>query len=207
MKMKNTYKLYWEPTICLANQRPFIKKSTNDYRNPVFIDFDPLDNSIGDTYDVNLGFYSNYGVCYKEGSYLNGTYVNKQIQEGIKDMVTCSSTEDPVEMSKCSKYADELKLPYVKRRPDSVTDADDTSKNKNWNYSPDIESYLPDGYIHSNKMWQITMETDYWDDSFYKGYPWHLDDCIPNFDVSIVKPHDLVAFPIFKGLGYNITYS
>ena len=95
MKMKNTYKLYWEPTICLANQRPFIKETPIDYRNPVFIDFDPLDYSIGDTYDVNLGFYSNYGVCYKEGSYLNGTYVNKQIQEGIKHMVTCSSTEDP----------------------------------------------------------------------------------------------------------------
>ena len=40
--------------------------------------------------------------------------IDKQIEEGIKHMVTCSATEDPVEMSKCSKYADELKLPYVK---------------------------------------------------------------------------------------------
>ena len=206
MKIKNTYKLYWEPVICLDNQRSFIKKNCVDYRNPVFIDFNSTEN-LGDNYDVNLGFYSNYGACYKKGSYLNGTLVTDEIEKGIQYMVTCSSTEDAEEMSKCSKKSDELGLPYLKKRPDSVTDDQDNSKDKNWNYSPDIESYLPDGYIHSNKMWQLTMEDDYWDDSFYKGYPWHLDDCIPNLDTGIIKPHDLVAFPIFKGLGYNISYS
>ena len=207
MKIKNTYNLYWEPVICLGNQRSFIKKGYTDYRNPVFIDFEStIDESLGDNYDVNLGFYSNYGICYPKGSYLNGTLVTDEIIKGIQYMVTCSATENAEEMTKCSKKADELGLPYLKGRPDSVTDDQDNSKDKNWNYSPDIESYFPDGYISSNKMWQLTMDGDYYDDAFYKGYPFHLDDCIPNFDNGIIKPHDLVAFPIFKGLGYNITY-
>ena len=33
-----------------------------------------------------------------------------------------------------------------------------------------------------------------------------MDDCIPNLDNEIRKPHDIIAFPIFKGLGYNLTY-
>ena len=110
-------------------------------------------------------------------------------------------------MSECSKEADEKGLPLLKKRPDNINDEDDDTPNKNWNYSPLIESYFPKGYIHSNQMWQLTMEEDYSDDSFYKGYPYHLDDCIPNLDNPITKPHDLIAFPIFKGLGYNISYS
>ena len=51
-------------------------------------------------------------------------------------------------------------------------------------------------------MWQLTL-SDYSDDSLYKGYPY----CIPNLDNEVHKPQDLIAFPIYKGLGYNITYS
>ena len=206
MKVRNTYKLYWEPTICLANQKPFIKEHLNDYRNPVFLDFKEDLRGIKDAHDVNLGFNSTYGICYDENSYIGGQKITRDLLDKMYYMMSCSDTEDAQKMSECSKKADIWGLPLVKKRPDDITDADDTTPGKKWNYSPLIESYLPDGYIHSNKMWQLTMEEDYSDDSFYKGYPFHLDDCIPNLDNPITKPHDLIAFPIYKGLGYNITY-
>ena len=212
MKIRNTYKLYWEPTICHANQLSFIKESYIDYKNPLFVDFDKLDdiNSYGDNYDVNLGFSPQYGVCYDTNSYMNGIKVNETILEDIKKMTVCSNTLDAEEMTKCSKDFDNKYknqgYPIVKKRPDEITDENDKTPNKNWNYSPLIESYLPEGYINTNQMWQLTI-SDYSDDSFYKGYPFHLDDCIPNLDNPINKPHDLIAFPIYKGLGYKISYS
>ena len=208
MKIKNTYNLYWEPTICLKNQRPFMKKSYSDYRNPVFIDFNEDLSDVKDDHEINLGFSSVYGICYDENSYIGGRKLNSDLISKMNIMMSCSSTEDALEMSKCSRKADEWGLPLVKKRPENVTDNDDNTPNHNWNYSPLIESYYPKGYIYSNKMWQLDMgKPDYYDDSFWKGYPFHMDDCIPNFDNSINKPHDLIAFPIFKGLGYNITYS
>ena len=208
MKIKNTYNLYWEPTICKNNQRPFMKKHYSDYRNPVFIDFHEDLEKVKSDHDLNLGFSSVYGVCYDENSYIGGRKLNSTIISQMEKMMSCSTTEDALTMSECSKQADKWGLPLVKKRPDNVSDEDDTTPNHNWNYSPLIESYYPQGYIYSNKMWQLDMgRPDYYDDSFWKGYPFHMDDCIPNFDNSITKPHDLIAFPIYKGLGYNITYS
>ena len=206
MKIRNTYKLYWEPTICKNNQITFFKEKYQDYRNPIFDNFEN-ENIVGDDNDINLGFTSQYGMCYDTNSFIGGEKITNEILNGIKEMKICSDSEDAVKMSECSKKADELELPLLKKRPDNIKDENDNTPNKNWNYSPLIKSYYPNGYIHSNQMWQLTMEEDYSDDSFYKGYPYHLDDCIPNLDNPINKPHDLIAFPIFKGLGYNISYS
>ena len=214
MKVRNTYKLYWEPTICKGNQISFMKESYGDYRNPTFLDYQNLDDlsTLGDDYDVNLGFTPQYGVCYSNtNSYLNGIKVNDSIINTINEMTSCSDSLDAAQMTACSKEFDkkytDKNIPIVKTRPNTITDEQDKSYNKNWNYSPLIEGYLPEGYIHSNKMWQLTLEPDYSDDSFWKGYPWHLDNCIPNLDNGVTKPQDLIAFPIYKGLGYNITYS
>ena len=208
MKMRNTYELYWEPTICLANQRPVIKENNNDYRDPIFIDDAEVegyvDSSIGDDWDVNLGFSSVYGVCYNKDSYMNGTKLNDEIVSDMQQMMTCAATLDPVNLTKCSNWATEKGLPIIKRRPQEIDDDKDTTPGDKWNYSPLIEQYLPDDYIN-NKMWQLDVE-DYFDDQFYKGYPWHLDDCIPNLDNSIIKPHDIIAFPLYKGIGYDLSY-
>ena len=208
MKMRNTYKLYWEPTLCHENQLPHMKEGNTDNRNPEYIkeDTKTVNPSIGDEYDINLGFSSVYGVCYNDKSYMNGTALTSTMINNIKNMMSCAETLDPEELTKCSKESVKKGLPIVKRRPDTIDDEADDTPNDNWNYSPLIEKYLPDGYINSNQMWQLTIE-DYSDDQFWKGYPWHLDDCIPNLDNSIIKPHDIIAFPIYKGNGYNITYS
>jgi hypothetical protein len=203
MKIMNTYALYWEPTICLNNQRPFIKEDYVDYRSPAFENFTEDLEGVDDTYDVNVGFSSVYGVCYNEDSYIGGQKLNSSIVEEMNKMMMCAATEDADLMSECSRRADELRLPLVKRKPENATD---TTPNENWNYSPLIESYLPDGYIYSKHMWQLNLQEDYYDDSFYKGFPFHLDDNIPNIDNGNYKPHDIIQFPIFKGLGYSITY-
>ena len=207
MKMRNTYNLYWEPTLCLANQRPYIKDSAGDMRVPIFYenDTETVAPTIGNRYDVNLGASAVYGVCYDENSYMNGTKLTSDTVKHIKNMITCAQTLDAEALTNCSKQATNLGLPYVKRRPDTITDEQDTTPDDNWNYSPLIEDYLPDGYISTNKMWQLDL-WDYYDDQFWKGYPFHMDDCIPNLDNEIRKPHDIIAFPIFKGLGYNLTY-
>ena len=207
MKMRNTYNLYWEPTLCLANQRPYIKDSAGDMRVPIFYenDTETVAPTIGNRYDVNLGASAVYGVCYDENSYMNGTKLTSDTVKHIKNMITCAQTLDAEALTNCSKQATNLGLPYVKRRPDTITDEQDTTPDDNWNYSPLIEDYLPDGYISSNKMWQLDL-WNYYDDQFWKGYPFHMDDCIPNLDNEIRKPHDIIAFPIFKGLGYNLTY-
>ena len=211
MKVRNTYHLYWEPTICKGNQIPIMKESYSDYKNPIFIDFDKQEDisSLDDTYDINLGFSPQYGVCYDTNSYIGGVKVDEGIVETIKEMTTCSNTLNAEEMTRCSKEFDQKykdQYPIVKKRPDEITDDNDPTPNKNWNYSPLIENYLPEGYINTNQMWQLTL-SDYSDDSLYKGYPYHLDNCIPNLDNEVHKPQDLIAFPIYKGLGYNITYS
>ena len=208
MKMRNTYKLYWEPTICLNNQKPIYKKHNVDYSNPIFVDADQVETvppSKGDNQDINLGFSPVYGVCYDENSYIGGQKLDANIIQRMQEMMTCAATLDPEAMTNCSRRATAEGLPIVKRRPNDVDDEHDTTPNDTWNYSPLIEDYLPEGYISNNKMWQLTME-EYSDDQFFKGYPWHLDDCIPNLDNSILKPHDIIAFPILKGLGYNLTY-
>ena len=208
MKMRNTYKLYWEPTFCKENQIPFIKESLSEYGNPIFIPdlVQKAESSIGSEHDVNLGFSSVYGVCYDDNSYIGGQRVTSAILNEMKNMMMCSATENPIKMTECSERAESLNLPIVKRRPDTITDETDPTPNANWNYSPLIEKYLPDGYISTNEMWQLNID-GYSDDEFWKGYPWHLDDCIPNLDNGITKPHDIIAFPIFKGLGFNISYS
>ena len=208
MKMRNTYKLYWEPTFCKENQIPFIKESLSEYGNPIFIPdlVERAEPSIGSEHDVNLGFSSVYGVCYDDNSYIGGQRVTSAILNEMKNMMMCSATENPIKMTECSERAESLNLPIVKRRPDTITDETDPTPNANWNYSPLIEKYLPDGYISTNEMWQLNID-GYSDDEFWKGYPWHLDDCIPNLDNYIIKPHDIIAFPIYKGIGYNMTYS
>ena len=204
MKIRNTYKLYWEPTFCLENQKPFIKNEVSEYRSPIFLTPEEPEELSGvrDEHDINLGFNSTYGVCYKEGSYIEGQEITKTIAEKMWEMMSCSADANATAMTECSNKVKGLNLPKLVRKPDNIN-----VEEKKWNYSPLIEEYLPKGYIHSDLMWQLTMETDYWDDdSFYKGYPFHLDDNIPNLDNSNTKPHDLIAFPIYKGLGYNITY-
>ena len=73
-----------------------------------------------------------------------------------------------------------------------------------WNYSPLVESFYPENYIN-NEMWTMNSY-EYEDNEVNKAYRGHLDNVLPNYDNKISKTRNTIAVPIYKGLGYNITY-
>lgn len=72
------------------------------------------------------------------------------------------------------------------------------------NYSPEVETYYPAGYI-GNSMWNLT-HFDYDDSVFSKGYPYHMDNLLPNPSSSISLPHNILAIPIHRGTSYKMKY-
>ena len=75
---------------------------------------------------------------------------------------------------------------------------------KLWNYSPLVESFYPKNYIN-NEMWTMNSY-EYEDNEMNKGYRGNMDNQLPTYDNAIKRPYNLIAVPIYKGLGYNITY-
>ena len=61
-------------------------------------------------------------------------------------------------------------------------------------------------------MWDLT-HYDYDDNAMDKAYRYHCDNNLPSLDVcppqnpAVYKPHNVVAFPLFKGFGYQMIYS
>ena len=75
---------------------------------------------------------------------------------------------------------------------------------KKWNYSPTVESYYPKGYIDDD-MWDLT-HIDYDNNNMDKAYKYHMDNDVPNYDNGIIKPHNTITIPIYKGIGFSILY-
>ena len=69
----------------------------------------------------------------------------------------------------------------------------------------EIDKYYPNGDIEPD-MWQMT-HVDYYDTPMDKAYKYHPDNLLPNYDNAIFKPHNTIAIPIYKGLGFNIVYN
>ena len=52
-------------------------------------------------------------------------------------------------------------------------------------------------------MWQLS-NPEYDDNAMDKAYKYHMDNWVPNLDNVIIKPHNTIAIPLYKGLGYDI---
>jgi hypothetical protein len=46
-------------------------------------------------------------------------------------------------------------------------------------------------------MWNLT-HYDYSDSPYEKGYPFHMDNHIPNVNENIKQPHNTVIIPFYK---------
>ena len=151
---------------------------------------------------VSISHSNVYGNCYQnENAFLNGRKITKEISEQMTKAMLCSATGNAEEMLKCTQELKALKLPLlVKKGKD-----DTVEEGYRWNYSPDVNSYYPKGYINEESMWEMT-KTDYASDVYSKGYPWHFDNNLPGLEGN-QKPKNLMAFPIFKGFGYKMDYS
>ena len=222
MKFLNNYVKYFVPNFCLNNQYPYEMEDvqnferevtfTNKLENGKFYpeEYTLANADLGNENQVNFGHSSVYGVCYQsEGSYLSGRKITSDISTGIGEAMTCADSNDAETIKKCADDLRERNMPVLQKRKNE-NDPDD-SPNHTYNYSPDVDNYYPKGYLNEASMWDLTKET-YEDSPFLKGFPFHLDNNLPAIDVSPIqnpayeKPHNFVAFPIFKGFGYKIEY-
>ena len=209
MKFLNNYPKYFLPTTCPANRVPFAKNNSMGYeRDRIFTEpeFEILNKPDDRTQYAHFGFRSVYGQCYTNtDSFLEGTPLTEDIIEGMEYAMSCAATNDPEAIKNCTDELKQRGYPVMNRRTEEGANV-----NNKWNYSPDVEAFYPQGYIKDN-MWDLT-HYDYDDNAMDKGYKYHMDNNLPSLDVgppqnpAFYKPHNLVAFPIYKGLGYQIDY-
>ncbi len=209
IKLLNNYPKFFEITTCQNNNVSYFQTAETLFNMSRIYDQPPYDFEINSTqapnnkYHINFGHLSAYGMCFdEEGTILEGGLVDSATRAKISTAYLCASTSDASALLECAKqFAD---LPTVTKRPNSSTPA-------NWMFSPKVERYFPKNYIMDN-MWDMT-HYDYDDNAMDKAYKYHMDNCLPGIDYgpsqnpSRLKPHNVITQPIYKGLGYNISYS
>ncbi len=207
IKLLNNYPKYFTITSCKDNAIPLEK--TSPYSMGMTFDASSLNDAVTTSYAPNSSFdidyerWSVYGVCFdEEGTVLKGSLVDATTRSRIATAYLCAETANATKMLECNtQYAD---LPTVTKR----TNTTDTST---WIYSPEVDRYHPKNYI-SSSMWDMTHS--YYDDSVMtKSFPYHMDNNLPGLDVEgsgnppTYKLNNVIAQPIYKGCGFNISYS
>jgi hypothetical protein len=96
-------------------------------------------------------------------------------------------------------------LPQLHKRAASTT-VRSAPSDPIWNYGISVDNHWPLNYVKDN-MWDMT-HYDYDDTPFDKAYKYHMDNNLPNLDkASLIRPQNIIAFPVFKGLGYSMVYN
>ena len=204
IKLLNNYEKFFEITSCDKNQIRFVPTSLGESHNLVFdnqcpADLKDADFKIKKNVYIRQGVYASYGSCFTEsGSIVGGKKVEGEFLKQIERAKVCAEFTNAQDIKDCEK---ELEGITTLHRLESSS----TVKGKQWNYSPTIERYYPTGYIEDD-MWDLT-HVDYDDSNMVKAHPYHMDNHLPNYDTGIIKPHNTIAIPIYKGLGYSITYN
>ena len=191
VKFVNKFSKYFTPVICQKNQ----------------ISYEFSNTEFGSDKQYSLGHNNVYGQCYNnENSCLSGNNVNI---ENIGYTKICD-INDLEMIDECINDLKNRNPSLLSHKPNEDTTINCSTET--YNYSPDVDNYYPKGYINDNKMWDLT-KTNYEDNDYLKGFPWHMDNNLPGIDISpsqnpeSLKPHNFLSFPIFKGLGYEIEYS
>ena len=203
VKLLNNFLKYFEITRCLDNRIRFVPIDIYEGHPIVYQNRDEFEEGLedeeitGDNMYLREGGLSSYGICYNDkGTVLRGENITQDVFDKIKNMKLCPSTDNPEKIEECMN---ELKdIPTVNKSPK------DWNMTKLWNYSPLVDKFYPEGYI-TNEMWTMNSY-EYEDTDLVKGYKGHLDDQLPNYDNNLTKPFTAIAIPIYKGLGYSITY-
>ena len=202
IKLLNNYQKYFEITRCEKNQILFIPKTLGEYHHRVYeakssLNIENYDNK--DNLYLREGGYASYGTCFTEkGAIVGGQKVEGQLKDQIERAKVCADYTNAQEIKKCEEELKDITTLHK-------VDASSSVKGKKWNYSPTVESYYPKGYI-SDDMWDLT-HIDYDNNNMDKAYKYHMDNLLPNYDNTIIKPHNTLSIPIYKGLGYSILYN
>ena len=204
IKLLNNYQKFFEITRCQKNQIRFVPQNLGEKHDLYFypqcpVELQDKDFQIKSKVYCRQGGYASYGACFTEkGAIVGGEKVEGEFLKKIERAKVCADFTNAQDIKQCEE---ELKDITTLHRVNSAS----TVRGKNWNYSPTIESYYPTGYIEDD-MWDLT-HVDYDDSNMVKAHPYHMDNHLPNYDNTIIKPHNTIAVPIYKGLGYSITYS
>ena len=204
VKLLNNYPKYFEITRCKENRIRFTPYKVLEFHSREY-ENKSLDNLTetelnGDNMFLREGGMSSYGVCFQNyDAYVSGNKVDEELYAKIGRARLCADHTDAQEIKKCAIELEDIKT--VSRSSQTWN----TEKDGKWNYSPLVEKYYPVGYIDEADMWTLT-HIDYYDDPMDKAYKYHPDNLLPNYDNDILKPHNTIAIPLYKGLGFNIVY-
>lgn len=202
MKVLNNYPKYYDATICKENEKQVLKAKMHGikYGIHIFRNFsadDPMYLINGTApnpffWDVSLG---KYGACYEdEGTILQGEVLTAEQRALIHELALCDYDS---ELNACPEVPDDF--PYLRARPSDVP------AGTVWNRSPAVRRYYPEGYFNDEKM-EALVVSGYADTAYDKGHPWHMDNLLPNVDNGILKPHNIIAAPLWKGFGFVAEY-
>ena len=206
IKLLNNYQKYFEITRCVKNQIRFVPKAINEYHNREFSakfkdQLEDSDFTNSKNVFLRQGGYASYGSCFTEpGAIVGGKKVEGDFLKQIEKAKVCADFTNSEKIQQCEE---ELKDITTLQRVDKQN-LEKGISGKKWNYSPTVESYYPKGYIEDD-MWDLT-HIDYDNNNMNKAYSYHMDNLIPNYDNGISKPHNVIAIPIYKGLGFSILY-
>lgn len=209
IKLLNNYQKYFQLTTCKDNEVEFFMAKDTMFEYERIFDNPPYSYQISTTnapnssYEINYGSRAVYGFCYNaSGTVLEGQNVSATNLNLISTAYLCNDGFTPAQMISC--YQQLSGLPTVFKRPPGNT-------SPLWIYSPKVDSYYPKGYITSD-MWDLT-HTDYEDTAMDKAYPYQMDNNLPGIDFgpswnpARYKPHNIITQPIWKGFGFQISYS
>jgi hypothetical protein len=195
IKTLNNYPKYFELTVCKNNELLVNANQVSNLYDKYFVAPDLANLYSGTSSIDNLylqrGNLATYGVCYQsEGDKASNQVLDEAQRTLIQQAQTCENENNCPDMSG---------IPTVSKRP--------SGESGDWNYSQAVEDYFPENYTNES-MWSLT-HYDYADDAFSKGYMYHLDNVLPNLDnvrKDLLRPQNIIAQPIYKGLGYSLSY-
>ena len=206
VKLLNNYPKYFEITRCAKNQIRFVPNSLPEYHDRDYsakcsAQLEDSDFSNSKNLFLRQGGYASYGSCFtEEGAIVGGKKVEGEFLKQIEKAKVCADLTNAEKIQQCEE---DLKDITTLHKVDKQN-LENGISGKKWNYSPTVESYYPKGYIEED-MWDLT-HIDYDNNNMDKAYKYHMDNHVPNYDNSIIKPHNTIAIPIYKGLGFSILY-
>ena len=201
VKLLNNYPKYFEITRCEKNQILFVPNSAGEYHDRAYeakskFHIEKFENK--KNLYLRQGGYASYGICFTEkGAIVGGKKVEGDFRNQIERAKVCADYTNADDIKECEEELKDITTLHRVGETSSV-------KGKKWNYSPTVESYYPKDYIEED-MWDLT-HIDYDNNNMDKAYKYHMDNHVPNYDNTIIKPHNTIAIPIYKGLGFSILY-
>ena len=203
MKLLNNYEKWW--CLTTSKQNELIYTAGLQYPGTTFVtpasSFSnqqppsPSFASSNTTY-LQYGYGDFYGVSLSSGMvWLGGSNLTALQQYDVSIAIYCVDNYN----ASCD-FIGRLPLPSVQPASASVA-----PPYRWWNFASAVDAYWPSGYI-SEPMWGLSVPS-YDDNVFDYGYNYQFDNRLPNVDTGLLKPQNIVSYPVFNGLGYACQYS